>query len=435
MSPSSPRYLEIERPALEQDALNAIGSWMLGTVKVEPGWNELVLDIKPLSETVFVRITESRDEQDYVGTVGPVKSDSPVLPAIEQLQHASFVEGEGTWFTASVVITASNWPEPQYQIGASYDRAHEPVDWKGEGRLSARDIRAHFELFPRDPEHVPDWAAVRLAGRRGTGFIEAGEEGGLPVGPVNRYLSEALAGFAAARSEQSLANVVRTALGGNLLMDITQSTVTPDGTPQLNYQVLRLANGMRALTAYTATEPAQAYSRQVLNEPHPRLVVEHAMKVFLQVAHDDSIDVLVLDPGSDHECFIEKAQIQWVIGSPHNMPAQRALLEENMHDLLMALTAPASVLLLGVRADDSAGRPVMLKKDDESEENVALVFTTSAEVAALDPTLVVRSAPALDVLKLLAAGTSSSVRINALAPHATLPMEQVRQLISVVESQ
>ena len=154
------------------------------------------------------------------------------------------------------------------------------------------------------------------------------------------------------------------------------------------------------------------------------------MKVFLQVAHDDSIDVLVLDPGSDHECFIEKAQIQWVLGSPHNMPAQRALLEENMHDLLMALTAPASVLLLGVRADDSAGRPVMLKKDDESEENVALVFTTSAEVAALDPTLVVRSA-----LKLLAAGTSSSVRINALAPHATLPMEQVRQLISVVESQ
>lgn len=435
MSPSSPRYTEIERPAMVQDALNAIGSWMLGTVKVEPGWNELVLDIKPLSETVFVRITESRDEQDYVGTVGPVKSDSPVLPAIEQLQHASFVEGEGTWFTASVVITASNWPEPQYQIGASYDRAHEPVDWKGEGRLSARDIRAHFELFPRDPEHVPDWAAVRLAGRRGAGFAEPGGEGGLPVGSVNRYLTEALAGFAAARSEQSLANVVRTAQGGNLIMDISQSTLTPEGTPQLNYQVLRLANGMRALTAYTATEPAQAYSTQVLNEPNPRLVVEHAMKVFLQVAHDDSIDVLVLDPGSDHECFIEKAQIQWALGSPHNMPAQRALLEENMHDLLMALTEPASVLLLGVRADDSAGRPVMLKKDDESEENVALVFTTSAEVAALDPTLVVRSAPALDVLKLLATGTSSSVCINALAPHATLPMEQVRQLISVVESQ
>ena len=267
MSPSSPRYLEIERPALVQDALNAIGSWMLGTVKVEPGWNELVLDIKPLSETVFVRVTESRDEQDYVGTVGPIKPGSPVLPAIEQLQHASFVEGEGTWFTASVVITATNWPEPQYQIGASYDRAHEPVDWKGEGRLSARDIRAHFELFPRDPEHVPDWAAVRLAGRRGTGFIEAGEEGALPVGPVNRYLTEALAGFAAARSEQSLANVVRTALGGNLLMDITQSTVTPEGTPQLNYQVLRLANGMRALTAYTATEPAQTYSAQAQNQP------------------------------------------------------------------------------------------------------------------------------------------------------------------------
>ncbi|MDY6051071.1 MAG: SseB family protein [Rothia sp. (in: high G+C Gram-positive bacteria)] len=434
MSLSSPRYSEIERPAMVQDALNTIGSWMLGTVKVEAGWNELVLDIKPLSETVFVRITESRDDQDHVGSVGPIKPDSPVLPAIEQLQHASFIEGEGTWFTASVVITASDWPDPQYQIGASYDRAHEPVDWNGEGRLSARDIRSHFESFPRDEQYIPEWAAVRLAGRRGTGFAETGKEGQLPVGPVNPYLTEALASFAAARSEQSLANVVRTAQAGNLIMDITQSASNTQGPAQLNYQVLRLANGMRALTAYTGSEPAQRYSAQVLKEPNPRLVVEHAMKVFLQVAHDDSIDVLVLDPGSDHECFIEKAQIQWVIGSPHNMPAQRALLEENMHDLLMALTAPASVLLLGVRPDDTVGHPVVLKTDDD-EENIALVFTTAAEVAALDPSLVVRSAPALDTLKLFAAGNSGAVRINALAPHATLPMEQVRQLISVVESQ
>lgn len=117
MSHYNPRYAEIERPTMVQDALNSIGSWMLGVVSVEPGWNELVLDIKPLSETVFVRITESRDEDDYVGSVGPLKSDSPVLEAIEQLQHACYAEGEGTWFTASVVITASDWPEPKYMIG------------------------------------------------------------------------------------------------------------------------------------------------------------------------------------------------------------------------------------------------------------------------------------------------------------------------------
>lgn len=434
MSHYKPRYSEIERPTRVQEALNLIGSWILGVVAVEPGWNELVLDIKPLSETVFVRITESRDEDDYVGNVGPLKPDSPVLGAIEQLQHACYVEGQGTWFTASVIITATDWPEPKYHIGASYDRLQEPVDWKGEGGVTGRDIRAHFEIFPRADEHIPAWAATRLAGRRGTGFTDQGNPEAAEQA-ANTYLVEALEAFAQNRSEQALANVVRSAQGGNLVMDISQSVQDAEGQLKTSYQVLRLSNGMRALTAYSSENRARDYALDVLGTGTPHLVTEHAMKVFLQVAHDESIDVLVLDPGSRHECFIEKSQVQWVIDSPHNMPVQRALMEGDMHDLLLALVAPASVLLMGVRADDPAGRPVILKNDDEEGDSVALVFTSVAEVAALDPTLQVRSAPALDVLKLLAAGASTAVRINALAPHATLPMTQIRELISVVESQ
>lgn len=434
MSHYSPRYTEIERPTMVQDALNSIGSWMLGVVSVKPGWNELVLDIKPLSETIFIRITESRDESDYVGTVGPIKSGSPVISAIEQLQHACYKEGTGTWFTASVVITAQNWPNPQYQIGASYDCLKEPVDWGGEGGLTGRDVRAHFELFPRSNEHIPEWAATRLAGRRGAGFTETFEDQASDQ-TTNAYLTEALEVFAQNRGEQALANVVRSAQGGTLVMDISQSTEGPNGQLNVNYQVLRLSNGMRALTAYSSERQAYGYSMSVLGLGAPRLVTEHAMKVFLQVAHDESVDVLVIDPGSRHECFIEKSQIQWVVNSPHNMPVQRALMEGNMHDLLLALVAPASTLLMGVRADDPAGRPVILKNEDSQDESVALVFTTVAEVAALDPTLQVRSAPAADILKLLASGASTAVRINALAPHATLPMTQIRELISVVESQ
>lgn len=434
MSHFSSRYTEIERPAMVQDALNSIGSWMLGVVSVEPGWNELVLDIKPLSDTIFVRITESRDEDDYVGTVGPLKADSPVISAIEQLQHACYIEGEGTWFTASVVITAQNWPDPQYQIGASYDRLQEPVDWDGEGSLTARDIREHIKIFPRSDEHIPTWMATRLAGRRGDGFAEAAESITAEKAS-NDYLVEALDAFALNRSEQALANVVRSAQGGNLVMDISQSTESPEGKLNINYQVLRLSNGMRALTAYSSERQAYDYAVDVLGLEAPRLATEQAMKIFFQVAHDQTIDVLVLDPGSRHECFIEKSQIQWVINSPHNMPAQRALMEGNMHNLLLALLAPAATLLMGVRADDPAGRPVILKNDDSDDESVALVFTTVAEVAALDPTLQVRSAPALEILKSLASGASTAVRINALAPHATLPMTQIRELISVVESQ
>lgn len=430
MSAPKPRYSVIERPARLQEALNTIGSWILGTVNVEPGWNELVLDIKPLSGTVFVRITESRDEDGYVGSVGPVKEGSPVLAAIEMLQHAAYAEDEGTWFTASVVVAANGWPEPDYQIGASYDRANEPENWNGEGGLSARDLRQHLETFPRTEEHIPEWAQTRLAGRRGTGIADLSQDG-----EPNRYLTAALDVFARDRSEQSLANVVRSAQGGDLVMDISQSTVDADGNQQLRYQVLRLANGMRALTAYSTQTHAQAFADQDPATEQARFQVEPAMKVFLQVAQDESIDVLVLDPRTPHECFIEKAQIQWTVGAPHNDPAKRALVAGSMHDLLAALTAPAAVLLLGVRRGDAAGRPVFLRPEEGQTTQTALVFTSAAEIASLDPTLEVRSAPALDVLRLIAAGEADAVRINALAPHATLPIDQVKELISIVESQ
>ncbi|MDO4898217.1 MAG: SseB family protein [Rothia sp. (in: high G+C Gram-positive bacteria)] len=432
MSEAMARYDAAQRPEILQEALNNIGSWMLEVVKVEDGWNKLVLDIKPLSDTVFVRITESRDEGDAVGSAEPVQADSPVLADIEKLQHAAFREGEGSWFTASVVVTATGWPNPTYQTGASYDWSNEPQNWSGEGSLSGRDIRAHFEIFPRSAEHIPQWAQARLAGRRGKGTADgsgaAGQQG------ANPYLDKALDRFVQDRSEMALANVVRSAQGGNLVMDVSPSVRSETGETQMRYQVLRLANGMRALTAYSSEEAAQLFAQRG-GHPEPQLRVEPAMKVFLQVANDESIDVLVFDPGSPRECFIEKPQVQWAIGTPHNEPAKRALVDGNMHDLLAALTAPAAVLLLGVRRGDSAGRPVFVREESGQESRTALVFTSATEVAALDPNLEVRTASAVEVLKLLAASEAETVRINALSPYATLPMEQVRELISIVESQ
>lgn len=430
MSAPNPRYPAAERPQRLQEALNTIGSWILATVEVEPGWNELVLDIKPLSDTVFVRITESRDEDDYVGSVGPVKEGSPLLEAIEMLQHAAFTEDEGTWFTASVVVTASGWPEPTYQLGASYDRANEPDNWKGEGRLSARDIRQHLDTFPRTEANTPDWALTRLAGRRDQGPADLNDQG-----DINRYLTEALSLFASNRTEQALANVVRAIQGGELIMDISQSAPGSDGNLQLHYQVLRLSNGMRALTAYSNPTHAQALAQlDPSNTSAPRLQAEPAMKVLYQVLNDPSIDLLLLDPRTPQECFIEKAQIQWVIGTPHNEPAKTALVAGSMQGLLTALTAPAAMLLLGVRPGDSAGRPIVLRQEETSDTSTALVFTSAAEIAALDPTLEVRSAPALEVLRLITAGEATHIRINALAPHATLPISQVKELLALTDN-
>ena len=64
------------RAARTQDALNRIGSWLLDVVKAEPGWSEMILDVKPLAGQVYIRVREFRDGEEYIGSVGPLKEDS-----------------------------------------------------------------------------------------------------------------------------------------------------------------------------------------------------------------------------------------------------------------------------------------------------------------------------------------------------------------------
>lgn len=148
-----------------QEALNNIGSWLLDVVRAEPGWNELILDIKPLAEQTFVRVREFRDDQEFIGTIGPLKEDSPVIEEIRKLQQAAYDDVRGTFFTASIVVAAMNWPNPQFSVGASYKRDIEPESWKGEGGLTAVDVREHLRQFPRARKFVPEWAYERLGGR------------------------------------------------------------------------------------------------------------------------------------------------------------------------------------------------------------------------------------------------------------------------------
>ena len=47
---TEPRLTETSsRAARIQDALNNIGSWLLDVVNADPGWSEMVLDVKPLA--------------------------------------------------------------------------------------------------------------------------------------------------------------------------------------------------------------------------------------------------------------------------------------------------------------------------------------------------------------------------------------------------
>ncbi len=77
---TEPRLAETSsRAARIQDALNNIGSWLLDVVSVDPGWSEMVLDVKPLAGQIFVRVREFRDGEEFIGTIYRSRTARPLL--------------------------------------------------------------------------------------------------------------------------------------------------------------------------------------------------------------------------------------------------------------------------------------------------------------------------------------------------------------------
>lgn len=425
-----------------QEALNNIGSWLLDVVRAEPGWNELILDIKPLAEQTFVRVREFRDDQEFIGTIGPLKEDSPVIEEIRKLQQAAYDDIRGTFFTASVVVAAMNWPNPQFSVGASYKRDKEPQSWRGEGGLSATDVRKHLQQFPRARKFVPEWAYELLGGRASRDDVEEYMQEGKEKHEVpNTYLTHALEVFKNDVREQTLINVVRTMVGGDVLVDATGSKIVPKGhldigpESQLRYQVIRQDNGQDALSVFSSSEfvlGSPGHEKQF--EGEELILREPAMKVFMDFLNNEDLDLIVIDPGSDHECYIERAQVQWLVGAPRNDGAKMALMNNNMQQLLGSLVAPNSMLLVAIDPDDPMGRP-SYAPDEKGKPKSMLVFTSPIEVAAINPKIEVRAAHALEVLNYAVIDGAQNVQINLFNPSTTLSIKQVKELLAITQEQ
>lgn len=425
-----------------QEALNNIGSWLLDVVRAEPGWNELILDIKPLAEQTFVRVREFRDDQEFIGTIGPLKEDSPVIEEIRKLQQAAYDDVRGTFFTASIVVAAMNWPNPQFSVGASYKRDKEPLSWKGEGGLSATDVREHLRQFPRARKYVPEWAYELLGGRASREDLDKYTQDGKGDHEVpNPYLSHALDVFKSDVREQTLINVVRTMVGGDVLVDATGSTVVPKGhmeigpESQLRYQVIRRDNGMQVLSVFSSSEYVLGSPGHNKEHDGDELILrEPTMKVFMDFLNNEDLDLIVIDPGSDHECYIERAQVQWIVGAPRNDGAKMALMNDNMQQLLGSLVAPNSMLLVAADPEDPMGRP-LYAPDKSGKPKSMLVFTSPIEVAAIDSKIAVRASHALEVLKYAVSEGAQSVQINLFNPSTTLSLKQIKELLAITQEQ
>ena len=199
--------------------------------------------------------------------------------------------------------------------------------------------------------------------------------------------------------------------------------------------MIRHDQNTQALSVFSSSEyilgsPGYDKSREgdelILREP--------AMKILMDFLSNEDLDLIVIDPGSDHECYIERAQVEWVVGAPRNDGAKMALMNDNMQQLLGSLVAPNSMLLVAVDPNDPMSRP-FYAPDENGKPKSMLVFTSPIEVAAIDPKITVRAAHALEVLKFAISDGAKSVQINLFNPSTTLSLKQIRELLDITQEQ
>lgn len=427
----------------QQELLSTIGSWILSVLRTEPGWDRMIVDLKFQGGRVHLRVREQRDQEILPGTAGPIKEGSAVLPAVEQLRERSYVQGRGTWFTATVTVLAQGWPEPEHRTTGAYDFDGEPGVWADEGPFTAQDVLEHLERYPRTRARIPAWAAELAAGEGvELPVLEPGaEQEPDREGVVHPLVRAAIDRFVAAPDNPRMIDVIRQCMAGSLLLDVTESTLVPGPNgeavgpgSQIRVQTLGESDGTRSLAVYTSTAEAQAmFDRSHPEGGRPVLLRESAVKVLRMIAGDSQYDHLVIDP-AQQGCRISRRQIEWAVRAPHNDAVKTAMLQNNMSQLLAGLLAPKGTLLLGTRVHDGQALPVFAKpKEEGAAPDTILLFTSAPEVAVLDASLEVRSAPSRQALRFALDTGAKKICINAQPPVATLTAEQVRELLALAE--
>lgn len=427
-----------------RDELRSIGNWILAVLNAQPGWDRMEVDLKPQGGRTWLRVTEHRGSRSLPGTVGPLKPDSPILRHVNRLQALSYRPGRGTWLSTLITVTADDWPSPTHSFAALHNFDERPPTLGEEGTYGLTEGLEHLETFPRTGSRVPAWLTdLADAAERNIQVLPPdAEDHGHTGGTVNLRLREAVTEFSASPSEEALIEVLRQCTAGDLLVDATGSDLTRtdsgDFSPESTIRLQSFAepDGTRTLAAYTAEDDAAAMFHRSGQTGEPTLLRQPATAVLELVGADDQYDHLIIDPGGA-SCRIPRQQIEWLLSSPRNDVAKNGLVLGNVPQVLAGMMATSGVLLLGVRSLPEASgpqdvEPVWAKPEDGQPADTLLLFTSAAEVAALDPTLEIRSAPGADVLRFALTTGAERICLNARPPVATFSREDIREVLNSV---
>lgn len=143
--PSSPSLQPSPEP--HGDLLQAVGRGLVGVAPED--WYRL--DLKYLATATVGQPVLTVLKQDRTRLT--VRVPHEVEHALRELRGRMYEPGRGTWFALRFTV------DPPMEYRVLFDHDHDPNWWPA---LPASEWRSDLEVYPRDPEHVPDWLREKL---------------------------------------------------------------------------------------------------------------------------------------------------------------------------------------------------------------------------------------------------------------------------------
>ncbi|WP_116947675.1 hypothetical protein [Jiangella endophytica] len=148
-----PRLRLDDPPATTDDPLLTVGYTLLA--HLPDGWEYALLTVSAAADEVRTNVTVRLPGGDARSRILLYLPD--VAAACTALRRASYVpDGRGAWYGAIVRLDSDG------RLATKYDFDSPPFLQWGPGEVEL--LRRDYELYPRDPEHLPPWHAVNRPG-------------------------------------------------------------------------------------------------------------------------------------------------------------------------------------------------------------------------------------------------------------------------------
>ena len=143
-------------PKLDPVAQNELLDRMTRTIvdALSPGWREVAIDYRVVGKNIDAAVGVL--DPDGIYQLWDPPADAWRM--FQRLRGGMYQDGEGTWFSARLII------EPPSRFTVQYNWLNEP-DFQPYPALE--EFLLEEERFPRERVHMPDWYRRRLEAAKG----------------------------------------------------------------------------------------------------------------------------------------------------------------------------------------------------------------------------------------------------------------------------